>query len=91
MRSRPPDECPNCGAAVPRNARACPGCGADEETGWSEAPAAPELDLPDAEFDYDAYVEREFGGGGPKPRGIGWVWWVAAILVLLAFLGFWVL
>ncbi len=29
--------CPNCGAMVPANAKACPECGSDEETGWSEA------------------------------------------------------
>jgi hypothetical protein len=29
--------CPNCGAAVPVNAKACPECGSDAETGWSEA------------------------------------------------------
>ncbi len=28
--------CPNCGAAVPVNAKACPECGSDAETGWSE-------------------------------------------------------
>jgi hypothetical protein len=29
----PPEFCPNCGAEVPRKAKACPECGADEETG----------------------------------------------------------
>ncbi|NJK63905.1 MAG: hypothetical protein HC921_15570 [Synechococcaceae cyanobacterium SM2_3_1] len=29
--------CPNCGANVPVKAKACPECGSDEETGWSEA------------------------------------------------------
>jgi hypothetical protein len=28
--------CPHCGAQVPSNATACPECGSDEETGWSE-------------------------------------------------------
>ena len=42
-----PEVCPNCGAAVPRKAKACPGCGADETTGWSEAAYADNLDLPD--------------------------------------------
>ena len=91
MRGTPPDRCANCGADLPRKAKACPECGADDETGWAETRETPNLDLPDAEFDYDAYLEREFGGGGTKPRGIGWVWWVAAILILLGFLGFWAL
>jgi zinc-ribbon domain len=29
--------CPNCGADVPLKAKACPACGSDRETGWSEA------------------------------------------------------
>ena len=32
----PPDYCPNCGTAVPAQAVACPECGADEDTGWSD-------------------------------------------------------
>ncbi|MDO8544144.1 MAG: zinc ribbon domain-containing protein [Opitutaceae bacterium] len=33
---RPPEECANCGAEIPRGAKACPECGADERTGWRE-------------------------------------------------------
>ena len=32
----PPETCPVCGEDVPRGARACPGCGADERSGWNE-------------------------------------------------------
>lgn len=28
--------CPNCGAVVPNDAVACPECGSDDETGWSD-------------------------------------------------------
>jgi uncharacterized membrane protein YvbJ len=28
--------CPNCGEEVPEKAKACPECGSDENTGWSE-------------------------------------------------------
>jgi hypothetical protein len=31
--------CPHCGAAVPSDASACPECGSDDETGWSESAA----------------------------------------------------
>lgn len=30
-------ECPVCGTEVPNKARACPECGSDEDTGWSDA------------------------------------------------------
>ena len=82
-----PEICPNCGAEVPRKARACPECGADEATGWSEKAGASGLDLPDENFDYDDFVKRELEPKkSPVPRGIRWFWWVAAIAVLAAFL-----
>jgi hypothetical protein len=77
-----PETCPNCGAAVPRNARACPECGSCEETGWSAEAQADGLELPEEDFDYSDFVKREFGGGKPVPRGISRFWWVIAILVL---------
>jgi zinc-ribbon domain len=68
----PPEICPNCGAEVPRNAKACPECGSDEETGWSEKAESGNLDVPEEGFDYDKFVEREFGGKKPVPEGIHW-------------------
>ena len=85
-----PEVCPNCGAEIPRNAKACPECGSDEKTGWSETAYASGLGLPGEKFDYDEFVKEEFGGDHAKPRGITWLWWaialVAAILVAFAFL-----
>lgn len=86
-----PDLCPNCGALVPAQARACPECGADEQTGWSDRAQAQRLGLPDDEFDYDAYVREEFGEGRSaplrrvKPRGVRWLWWLVAVGLLVMF------
>jgi hypothetical protein len=82
---RPPETCPNCGADVPPNSRACPECGADEHTGWSEAASANGLDLPEQDFDYEDFIQREFGGKRAVPRGIHWFWWIIALLVVVAF------
>jgi hypothetical protein len=82
----PPEACPHCGAEVPPNARACPNCGSDAQTGWSDGAATSGLDLPEDSFDYDDFVKREFAGPSARPRGVGWFWWLAAILVLLTFL-----
>jgi hypothetical protein len=74
-----PTECPVCGAAVPRNARACPGCGADERSGWDEeATRYDGLDLPDSAFDDEA-EHRPLPG---KTRDT--LWLVVTVLVLLA-------
>ena len=63
-----PANCSNCGADVPRNARCCPACGADEQTGWSdEAPASP-VDLPEESFDYDDYVNCFETGNCPPGK-----------------------
>jgi hypothetical protein len=77
-----PEICPNCGVEVPRRAKACPGCGADENTGWSEAAGSADLDLPDEGFDYNEFASREFGAGARKPAGLRWFWWLVGVLVL---------
>lgn len=84
----PPEICPQCGAEVPRKALACPECGSDYETGWSEEATAQRLDLPDDNFDYDEFVKKEFGEEKKeiRPRGIPMIWWIVAIALLLALL-----
>ena len=39
--------CPVCGEQVHVDAPACPSCGADDQTGWSEDAQYDDLDLPD--------------------------------------------
>ena len=77
-----PETCPNCGADVPRKAKACPECGSDESTGWSDDAQVQSLDLPDDNFDYDEYVKREFGGK-PKRSFRQMFWWVVAVILLI--------
>jgi hypothetical protein len=81
--------CPQCGAEVPPKARACPKCGSDEQTGWSEEARTGGLDLPDQEFDYDDYVKREFGGQSPIPSGVHWFWWLVGVALLVGLVLFW--
>jgi hypothetical protein len=76
---RPPEECPVCGEAVPRGARACPGCGADERSGWDEeATRYDGLDLPD-----EAYVDENEAKSQPRPAlDRGWI--ALGVLLLVA-------
>jgi hypothetical protein len=83
-----PEVCPNCGALVPPKAACCPECGADEKSGWSDSAQADRLGIPDENFDYDRYVSEEFGAQR-KPRGVHWVWWLTALLLVVLFLFFW--
>ncbi|TDU70778.1 hypothetical protein EI77_02826 [Prosthecobacter fusiformis] len=88
---RPPGQCPACGEWVPRGAVACDDCGACDRSGWkSERAVYDGLDLPDEDFDYNEFVEREFGQEktGPRvSREIFWRW-VAAIVLAVMILGY---
>jgi hypothetical protein len=80
-----PETCPVCGEDVLKNASACPECGADHNSGWSaEASLYDGLNLTDDSFDYDKFVEREFQTS--RRPGVSPVWWIAGVLLLLAFL-----
>ena len=79
----PPAECANCGAAIPRDAKACPECGADERTGWREQSVYDEVDLPDEAWKDDTEQAKD-----PPPsmrvNGVPWYWWcVGAVLLAL--------
>ncbi len=80
----PQEICPNCGSELSPKARVCPYCGSDEKTGWSDEAHVGGLDLPDQEFNYDEFVQDEFGGARVKPRGLHWFWWLVALLLLIA-------
>ena len=82
-RLRPPAECANCGAAIPRGARACPECGADERTGWRETSAYDGLDLPATAFDDSAPARSS----SPRVNGIAWYWWALGLVLLLMMIG----
>ena len=78
----PPAECANCGTAIPRNAKACPECGADERTGWRETSVYDDLDLPESAWSEDE--KSETGRSTPRVNGVPWYWWcVGAVLVAL--------
>ncbi len=72
-----PTECPVCGERLPRNARACPGCGADERSGWNEeATRYDGLDLPDSAFEDEPPAQSR--------RAPGWLWPLVGFVTLAA-------
>ena len=77
----PPDECAHCGTAIPRDARACPECGADERTGWREQSIYDGLNLPGE----DGHRERPAAYDPARRRvnGLKWYWSVVAALLLI--------
>jgi hypothetical protein len=80
VRKIPPSVCPVCGTDVPRDAKACPECGADERSGWDEeATRYDGLDLPDSAFEK---APRHYRKAKSSYRG-GW-WMVVGIVLLIA-------
>jgi RNA polymerase subunit RPABC4/transcription elongation factor Spt4 len=80
--------CPVCGAEVPAGARACPECGSDERTGWSDQTIYDDTGITDPdedEFKHEEWLRRE-GVLSPKRPARQWLWWGIALLVLLAIL-----
>ncbi|MBI5688492.1 MAG: zinc ribbon domain-containing protein [Verrucomicrobia bacterium] len=85
----PPEECAQCGARLPRNARACPECGADERTGWRGDSVYDGLDLPEEawrESDDEAGAARSSRPPAPAVNGLAWYWWCAGLFLLGALL-----
>ncbi len=68
--------CPSCGEPVERGAAACPHCGADEETGWSDEIEYDGLDLPEEGFGWAGRGERE-------ERTKAGFWRVVTVVVLI--------
>ncbi len=91
MLAETPDSCVHCGTDIPPRADACPECDADEENCWRDHYSG-DLGLPDDDFDYDEFVEREFGAGkSPKiiPQGLHWFWWLISIALIAALVLMW--
>ncbi|MCS7090728.1 MAG: hypothetical protein RMN51_09620 [Verrucomicrobiota bacterium] len=88
-----PPICPCCGSRLDPEAERCPECGADEQSGWTQAWSGTSAEWESGPFHYDKFIQREFGRGEPgsarwKPEGVSWFWWwtALAVLVLLGWL-----
>ena len=86
MKRRTPEVCPVCGEDVPRNAAACPECGACHESGWQEdAQVYDGVDLLD-----EGTEDRDGTVRWDREPGIRPVWRIVALVLVVALLwGFW--
>ena len=84
-RFRSPETCPVCGEDVLQDAMACPQCGADHNSGWREgADIYDGVHLQEHDFNYDEFVQQEFGSQ-VKPPGLKTIWWIVGIALIVAF------
>lgn len=81
-------ECPNCGAEVAANARACRECGSDANTGWKDGD---ELDYQSVEIPDGYGVESDASPthSSWRRRGAALVLLLCALALLLATLLRW--
>jgi hypothetical protein len=71
--------CENCGERL-TNRHFCRACGASDESGW----APPDLaEDDDDDFDYDEFVQREFGRKSGRPRNVAATTWGTILIVLV--------
>jgi len=89
MKRRRSFPCPHCGALVPARALACPECGSDAATGWSEGASESAGDLPtgyddDPDFDYEEALRSEgLAENGRPSRAALRRRWVVGLSVLI--------
>lgn len=86
-RFKPPGQCPVCGEWVYKHMLACDSCGACAKSGWKNPEKSGTydgLDLPDDEFDYNEFIEREFGSRDGDVSGNKRSLWFWAGIVLIA-------
>ena len=83
----PPDECANCGASIPKTAKACPECGADERTGWRERSVYDDLDLPESAWQDDASTPAQSSPAPHRVNGVPWYWWLVGAVLLALLVG----
>lgn len=50
------------------------------------AHSADGLDLPDEDFDYEDFCQREFGKKPHQRTGLKWYWWLLAVVLLAGML-----
>ena len=56
---------------------------------WEQDEVYDGLDLPDEKFDYDKFIENEFGNTDRSPHqriGIAWYWWLVALILCIVWI-----
>lgn len=75
--------CPYCGETIAYTAAACPECGSDEQTGWSQNTYLDGIDVGE-EIDYKEIKENEFGTS--KKQQLPTWQMVTGLLMILLFI-----
>ena len=80
--------CPNCGSEARVGASSCPDCGSDDRTGWSKEAETWSTEVPsgygeDDSFDYEEFVQREFGEDSGAPPKLDFKQLFSCLLIVI--------
>ncbi|NLW30169.1 MAG: zinc ribbon domain-containing protein [Fibrobacter sp.] len=77
--------CTYCGEEISGNAKACPHCGSDEQTGWSDKTYLDGIDIPEIDDEtYKDILHSEFGAE-KKIDKKNLIYVIAALILLILF------
>ena len=83
--------CPNCGEEIGKNDKACPHCGSDENTGWSEEATLNRLGVSSYnEEDYQETIRKEFGNPKKQKSLINWIFSIITLILIILFIFYFV-
>ncbi|MEO1835147.1 MAG: hypothetical protein ABGZ49_06590 [Akkermansiaceae bacterium] len=82
--------CPTCGSEV-KVGSSCSGCvakrkkqvrvGPKKRKHWEQDVIYDGISIPEDEFEYEEFIEREFSNKPHRAIGIEWYWWMTAVLL----------
>ena len=87
--------CPGCGREVRIGPAGCPHCPQPKrrkpkspptKRSWEQDPIYDTLELPDNDFNYEEFVEREFGNKPHRKIGVAFRWWALGLGLILLWL-----
>ena len=86
--------CPTCGSEVKVGA-VCPGCvpkrhrrkkrvraGPKKRKPWEQDAIYDGIGIPDDEFDYEDFIQKEFSKKPHRKLTIKWYWWLTGVVLL---------
>ena len=70
--------CPGCAPKRQRRRKRLKKVASSRRKDWNQDAISEGLGIPDEEFDYEDFIQREFASKPHRRIGIKWYWWATA-------------